>query len=285
MQQIIPRNRYSARSVERAAFTLIELLVVIAIIAILAAMLLPALAKAKQKAKAIGCLNNVRQISLATKMYMDDNNGTVVPLDRIMNVPGYANWVFDPNTFVNSSGNVLLWWQDALRLAGYAANANIFDCPSLQNYATQSQGGSVSTNHTLGIAMNYPEFGVTVASGGERLTKENMVSTPSTAIVFADAGTVTPATKNLSPDQWIPKITATSSGAVSYFRVPTDFPPSDYPSGDSRSLPRHLFRCDFGFSDGHAELLKNSVAGYELYISGTYPQTPQPAGAWWALKH
>lgn len=283
MQQIIRMDRNSTRSVERVAFTLIELLVVIAIIAILAAMLLPALSKAKQKAKAIGCLNNVRQISLASHMYNDDNSGTVVPLYRTMNVPGFANWVYDPSTFVNASGNVLLWWQDWLRMGGYAANGNIFDCPSLQNYAVQSQGGSVSTNHTLGIAMNYPEFGVAVATGHERLTKENIVSTPSTAIVFADGGTVTPATKDLSPDQWTPYTTATSSGAVGYFRVPSDFP--NYPSGDSRSLPRHALRCNFGFSDGHAELLKNSMAGYNYYTPGTYPQTAQPVEAWWAIRH
>lgn len=273
MNPIRPTN--SARG--NQGFTLIELLVVIAIIAILAAMLLPALSKAKERAKAINCLSNQRQVSIANKMFIDDNGGLMVPMWRERGFPGFDDWVYDSSTFVITNPDIL-FWQDALRLGGYAKNGNVFDCPSMKLLASNPSGGSVSTNHALGIGLNHPEFSIAARQGTVGLLiRETQVSRPSGAIVFADAGAVTAATKGLSADLWQPDMTQNSGGGVSYFRVPTPGHIASYNLGDSRSLPRHNGRCNFGFFDGHAEALKNSKAGYHL------PRTDE--NALWAKDH
>src|SRR2546430_885946 len=73
-------------------FTLIELLVVIAIIAIRAAMLLPALSKAKVKAERVGCINNQKQLTYAWLMYADDNGGALPP-NAASSAYGQPSWV------------------------------------------------------------------------------------------------------------------------------------------------------------------------------------------------
>src|SRR5438874_7659625 len=81
---IVPRHPgCSFRQSPPAAFTLIELLVVIAIIAILAAMLLPALARAKTTAQGAACLNNLRQLQFCWRLYVDDHNGLMPPSNDV----------------------------------------------------------------------------------------------------------------------------------------------------------------------------------------------------------
>lgn len=162
-----------------------------------------------------------------------------------------------------------MWWQDAFRIEGYARNGKVFDCPSMTFLAAKNIGGSTSTNNTLSIGMNHSEFGEQTQDGTHpfSLCTESKVARPSKAIVFADAGAVTPATKDRGADEWVADVSYDASalqfsgGGVSYFRTPSDF---SFSAGDSRSLGRHAKRCNFCFFDAHVESLRNSAAGYEF---------------------
>jgi prepilin-type N-terminal cleavage/methylation domain-containing protein len=105
-----------SRYTRRAGFTLIELLVVIAIIAILAAMLLPALAQAREKARQAACMNNEKQIGLGTILYIDDNK-SIIPTACILNA-GYAGRMYDHRRFAQEM------------VAPYINADQTFICPS-----------------------------------------------------------------------------------------------------------------------------------------------------------
>jgi prepilin-type N-terminal cleavage/methylation domain-containing protein len=120
---------------QKKAFTLIELLVVIAIIAILAAMLLPALAAAKRKAQRINCINNLKQDTLAFKMFAGDNSDKypmAVGSISTQNLQGAGNLAYLFNTMTNelSTPKILYCPSDTVN---YHSVTNIWPIPSANN--------------------------------------------------------------------------------------------------------------------------------------------------------
>ena len=180
-----------------SGFTLIELLVVIAIIAILAALLLPVLSKARGRAEGISCLNNTRQLTLAWQIYADDFNG-LLPYNLGMAGSSFRtnlNWVNNVMTWDLSSDNTNTATLTGASLGPFVSgNTAIYRCPSdhvlssiqeaagwtarIRSYSMNAMVGNAGNFSTNGVNVNNPNY--------TQFFKITQIPHPSDIFVFLD---------------------------------------------------------------------------------------------------
>ncbi|MDE3066688.1 MAG: prepilin-type N-terminal cleavage/methylation domain-containing protein [Verrucomicrobiota bacterium] len=285
-----------------SAFTLIELLVVIAIIAILAALLLPALTGAKEKAQGVDCMSNLRQVMLGWKMYADDNNGRFPCNDGLGpgqgsdNWPvtfGFRNWVAGRESYAGSVDNTnlnLLINPKYSQLAPYVANPRVYKCPAdqsrtfgrtgpprVRSYSMSQAAGCTAPNASPPYGQ-LPEGNLALETRGHpqwrTYAKDSQVIAPGPADlwVFLDE----------DPD-------GIDDGGYAFI-MPTlgGFPTEWY------NLPAKLHdnACGFSFADGHAEIhhwLRPGAIDRTTYVSyrGTQkdPVAPPDPDIQWMAAH
>ena len=227
------------RGMRKSGFTLIELLVVIAIIAILAALLLPALARAKDKALNVACLNNLKQLETCWHLYVGDYNDLLVPNNSVygqnINVAtGGASWCLGSARYDTATTNI----ENGL-LFPYNRSVAIYRCPADRSTIEDQGGNKLSQprnrSYNQSQSVNgYPEFDSFMLTHIPCFKKLTQIAAPNSAqcLVFIDE----------HEDTLLD----------SEFGMPTD-----YYDGSTKwwDMPanRHSQGANLSFADGHVE--------------------------------